>query len=306
MAVITNPRTILKYLNVLYTIDVLTGKQIGYLLGLSEHTVVKYLSKLKRFGCVINVHCSGSHYWHLLPSGVMLLEKILGKSLPTYSTTVTQSHKTKGNQNTSHNVNCSNVLMALVQSSVEGKHGLWEWFGPTYTRTLYMVQRDNELFKRTLYNPDAFISFYSNGRYGRMYVEYDSGVQYGTTIETKVIKAHSTLNLSKENNEDIVIGFITYGGEKRKRYLMSCLSAYYRGHHRPVTVAIACYNDIIEGRGWGDIWLTNHGVNQVSFEVLGKYIWEEENQPLLIGAGSLSNDMEEGESEEYLDKDQAR
>jgi len=302
MITIKNPKTVRKYLNVLYQVDVLTAKQIAFLLGLSHETVVKYLSDLKRKGCVIDIHSSGSHYWHLLPNGVMVLEAIVNISLPTYSTTIPQQSKGKPNQNTRHNVHCSNVIMALVQSSIEDQYGLWSWNGPTFTRTLHMTQRSGELFKRTTLHPDAQIGFYQGGQYGRVYVEYDSGVQYATTIETKVRKAHTTLNLYRGYKEDIVIGFITHGGEKRRQNLMNSLKDYHTEHKNPITVAFACERDIIEGRGWEEIWLSNKHSDLVSFGSLGINKWDDVKSPLFIGFGNLDHNIEDTDSEPDVDE----
>jgi biotin operon repressor len=302
MITIKNPRTVNKYLSVLYEVDVLTSKQIAYLLGLSSETVVKFLSDLKKKGCVIDIHSSGSHYWHLLPRGVMVLEAIIGKPLPTYSTTIPQNSKGKSNQNTRHNVHCSNKLMALVESSVQSNCGLWLWNGPTYTRTLHMTQRDGEPFKRTTLHPDALIGFYQEGKYGRMYVEYDSGVQYAATIETKVRKAHTTLNLYRGEKDDIVIGFITHGGEKRRQNIMNSLKLYMKERKNPITVAIACEKDILEGCGWDKIWITNKHDGPVSFKSLGIYCWDQEISPSTIGFGTLCNGMEIIDSNIILDE----
>jgi hypothetical protein len=304
MITIKNPRTLNKYLNVLYQVDVLTANQIAFFLGLSSETVVKYLSDLKRKSCVINIHSSGSHYWHLLPNGVMVLEALIGKPLPTYSTTIPQNSKGKPNQNTRHNVHCSNTLMALVQSSVEDYCGLWLWHGPTYTRTLHMTQRDGESFKRTTLHPDAQIGFYQGGKYGRMYVEYDSGVQYATTIETKVRKAHKTLNLYRGNKDDIVIGFIVHGGEKRRQNLMNSLNEYHCEHKNPITVAFAFEKDITEGRGWGEIWLSNKHDGLVSIGSLGINQWSDAESPSFIGFGTLSNCTEDIDSAPDVDETQ--
>lgn len=289
MLIIKNSRTMYKYLNVLYKIDILTTNQISFLLGLSPETVVKYLSELKRKGCIINIKCSGSHYWHLLPNGVRALEAIKGNPLPTYSTTIPQNSKGKPNQNTRHNVSCSNTLMDLVQSSNLDEYGLWLWNGPTYSRTLHMTQRDGEFFKRTTLHPDAYIGFFQEGQYGRMYVEYDSGAQYATTIETKVRKAHSVLNLYRGEKKDIVLGFICHGGEKRRRNLMNSLSNYHKEHKRPISVAIACEKDIHEGCGWDEIWLSNKHNELVSLKSMAINQWEEERSPVLLGFGALSN-----------------
>lgn len=302
---IKHSKTIEKYLRVLYEIDVLSTDQISYLLGMSPRTVLKYLSEMKGKGLVINKRCEGSQYWHLLPRGVDVLSMINNKSFPFFTTTTSQRSDGNTNQNTRHDVHCSNTVMALVNSANAKTEGIWEWHGPTTTRTYHISEKWNVFSGiksfQTSYHPDACIGFYQEGQYGRMYIEYDSGVQYGTTLRTKVIKCHKTLNLEKSLSEDIVVGFITHGGQERRRNMMQALREYTKSHSRPLHVVIACEQDILAGRGWSNIWMSNRLSGQVSFAAMGVYTWEDpEEEPYLIGPGSLrhSSDEEEQEPEE--------
>lgn len=307
---IKNPQTMRKYLKVLYEIDVLTTKEIADFLAISTVVAAKYLTELKRLGCVIDIRCAGSHYWHLKPNGIRVLEAIEKTNYRLYETTVAQRSKGTMNQNTKHDVYCSKAIMALVESSVECERGIWQWQGPTSVRTKHMAQVEKPFLKEPVwestYKPDAMIGFYHSGQYGRMYVEYDSGTQYSETVESKVIKAHKTLNLYNKYKKDIILGFITHGGEKRRNNLMGFLKEYHKQYKNLITVVMACDSDLLEGRGWDEVWLSNKEPGLQSLKMFGVNQWSDNDsdgqQPSFIGHGSFRPVEEDTESEIDVDE----
>lgn len=283
----------LKYLHLLYEHDVLTTKQIAYLLGNSPNTAQKYLSELKLMGFAVDLPVGQTRYWNLLPLGAKRYEALTGVALAHHVTTLRQNAKSK--QAIRHDAKCTNTVMAMIQSADGETNGIYEWYGPTKSRTLYTYQRDGESFKRTSYHPDAVIGFYAGGGFGRMYVEFDTGTQYAETWGNKVRKANSKLNIDGHGNRNrMIVAFITVKGNERKWNIVNSMREFYSGRTR-LLVIVATYEEVLSGRVWSPIWATNKSEARCfGLDELAPFEYETGGAPLLVGTEEWRQSLLEG------------
>lgn len=294
MSYLKNPSNQARYLWLFYQYDVLSVQQIASLLELTPSTCQEYLSALKDAGYVMNLRVGNIHYWHMLPKGMGRLASILGIQLSSKATTLPQNAENK--HNLKHDAHCTNAIMRMIETSIDGECGLFDWYGPTQTLTLYAYRREGENFLRRDYQPDALISFYAHGKWGFFDIELDTGSQKTEDWYEKAIKARKRFHINEKcGTRYRVVAFITLKSEQRKWNIVNSLREFCTGN-APLLVIATTYQELMEHGISSPIWATNNDEFRCChLSDLVKQEWDYEEPPLFIGTAKWRESLNNGD-----------